>query len=111
MNINDLRKKTVITTLPEGIHEVEFEKVDYRVDDKDEVLGVFIHVKNYKPLYLKWFENNYEYDNLLEQLGCVSYDDAEINKHAGQMILVIREYNMDYLNSKFAMPKNTSAPF
>lgn len=94
MNINDINNivRTTKEEMPLGIREVTFEKLDYRVDkDTGVITGAFVHVKEWRPLFIPVFEDlnkNFNLDGLLDQLGCISYAPEEINKAEGTVIKV-----------------------
>lgn len=91
MKLNDLKKKTVKATLPICMKkEVTFKSLNYRTDEQGNINGIFVEVAEYRSLFLPFFEdgNNFELDNLLEQLGVDTYDPEEINKTAGTKIIV-----------------------
>lgn len=106
MKMNDFVKKTRVMELPLGTSEVVFKRIDYRIDDDQNVTGAFIHIEGFKPLYIPVFEEaNYQLDFLLEQLDVVSYDPTEINKKAGTTIIAQRYQrnisNRTYTNVTF----------
>lgn len=93
MNINELKKMKKAPELPFGKNEVTFKEIQYRTDNfTGDVNGVFVHIENFKPLYLNFFANgqNFQLDLLLDQLGCDSYDPDEINKAKGTVIIAHR---------------------
>ena len=93
MKLNELKKMKRAVEMPMGRNEVVFDYIDYRTDkETDEINGVFVHVKDYKPLFIPFFDNgqNFQLDLLLDQLGCDSYDPAEINKCTGSVIIAHR---------------------
>ena len=93
MKLNELKNMKRAVEMPMGKNEVIFDHIDYRVDrDTDEITGVFVHVKNYKPLFIPFFNEgqNFQLDLLLEQLGCESYDPDEVNQYTGSMIIAHR---------------------
>ncbi len=113
MKLNELKKVERAKEMPLGTNEVIFDHIDYRVDRlTEDVTGIFVHVKNYKPLFLPFFDDgqNYQLDFLLDQLGCDSYDPEEINKAEGTVITVHRyirttetnEYTNVSFNAKYS---------
>ena len=90
MKLNDLKKMKRAVEMPMGRNEVIFKKIDYRIDkETEDVTGVFVHVENYRPLFIPFFDNgdNFQLDLLLGQLGCETYDPDEINQAAGTVII------------------------
>ncbi len=88
MKLNEMRKREAVRAIPYGKNEVTFEKLEYRVNNEEEIIGAWVHIKDFKPLYIPIFEEeNYQLDLLTEQLGINSYDDREINKTAGTIII------------------------
>ena len=93
MNINEFKNMKRAVEMPMGKNEVIFDYLDYRIDkETKDITGIFVHVKNYKPLLLPFFDNgqNFQLELLLDQLGCDSYDPDEINQHTGQVITAHR---------------------
>ena len=93
MKLNELKKMTVAADMPMGKNEVVFKKIDYRIDkETEDITGVFVHIENYRPLFLPFFASgdNFQLDLLLNQLGCTSYDPDEVNKAAGTVIVAHR---------------------
>lgn len=107
MKINELKNKTVVKALGIGKHEVIFDHLEYRTDERTgDIDGIWVHIQQYRPLFLPFFEEqNYQLDLLLEQLGVDSYDPEEINKAAGTVIICHRyerEVNSrTYINCSF----------
>ena len=96
MKLNEMRKTEVVRAMPYGKNEVVFEKIEYREDENKNVNGAWVHVKDFKPLFIPIFEeNNYQLDLLTEQLGIDTYDDREINKAKGTVIIAhkYKRYN------------------
>lgn len=103
MKLNDVKNMKRAAEMPIGTQEVTFKKLQYRTDADDEITGVFVHVEEYRSLYIPFFnEDNFQLDLLLGQLGCDSYDPDEINKCAGKKITATRymAQNM-YTNTSF----------
>ena len=93
MKLNELKNMKRATEMPMGKNEVIFDHIDYRTDkETDEINGVFVHVKDFKPLFIPFFDNgqNFQLDLLLDQLGCESYDPDEINEYTGTSIIAHR---------------------
>jgi len=93
MKLNEIKTRKVAKDMPMGKNEVVFTKLDYRTDrDTGDINGIFVHVKDYRPLFLPFFDNgdNFQLDLLLNQLGCDSYDPDEINQHTGTVITAHR---------------------
>ena len=93
MKLNELKNRTVAVEMPMGRNEVVFKRIDYRIDkETEDVTGVFVHIENYRPLFIPFFASgdNFQLDLLLTQLGCSSYDPDEINKSAGTVIVAHR---------------------
>jgi len=91
MNINELRNKQFKKTLALGKHNVVFDHIEYRTDQHGDITGIWVHVEQFKPLFLPFFDTeNFQLDLLLEQLGVDSYDPAEINQAKGTVIICHR---------------------
>lgn len=102
MRLDNFKAMKRAAELELGTHKVVFEKIQYRTDDVGEVTGAFIHVRGFRSLFIPIFETeNYQLDLLLAQLGCDSYDDAEINKFAGKEITCTRYQRETYTNVSF----------
>lgn len=109
MKLNEMRKTEVVRAMPFGKNEVVFEKLEYRVDpETKDINGAWIHVSNYRPLFIPIFnEQNFQLDLLTEQLGVDSYDDREINKCEGTVIIAHKykrhdeKTGEDYTNISF----------
>ena len=108
MKLNELKKIARLQEMPLGKNEVVFDHIDYRIDkETEDITGVFVHVKDYKPLFIPFFDNgqNFQLDLLLDQLGADSYDPDEINKAAGTVIICHRYIRstdeQDYTNVSF----------
>jgi len=121
MKLNELKNKKVAVEMPMGKNEVVFKRIDYRTDkETDDINGVFVHIENYRPLFIPFFDNgdNFQLDLLLNQLGCDSYDPDEINKFTGKTIVAhryVREtdtntYTNVSFNANYAQA-NESLPF
>lgn len=97
MKLNELRKKEVKRSMPYGKNEVTFDHIEFRIDEESkEITGAFVHIKEFKALFIPIFEdNNYQLDLLTEQLGVDSYDDREINKTTGTMIIAHKYTRMN----------------
>ena len=88
MKLSEMRKTEVVRAMPYGKNEVTFDHIEYREDEKKNINGAWIYVKEFKRLFIPIFEeNNYQLDLLTEQLGIESYDDREINKAKGTVII------------------------
>lgn len=88
MKLNELRNETVLRSMPMGRNTVTFTKIEYRENNEGDVDGAWVHIKEYRPLFLPIFEeNNYQLDLLTAQLEVESYSDLEINKKAGTKIV------------------------
>lgn len=88
MKVNEFKKEKVVRGMPLGRHEVTFDHLEYRVDENEDINGIWVHILEYRPLFIPFFEeNNYQLDLLTEQLGVDSYDPDEINKAKGTVIV------------------------
>lgn len=108
MKISEIKNMKRAPEMPVGTHEATFKKIQYRTDADGNINGVFVHVEEYRSLFLPFFEqDNYQLDLLLTQLGCDSYDPEEINQYAGTVIKVTRYIREnptggpDYTNTSF----------
>lgn len=102
MKISEIKNMTVAKEMPLGTEEVTFKRIQYRTDADDNINGVFVHIEEYRSLFLPFFESdNFQLDLLLKQLGCESYDPEEINKCAGTVITATRYERGDYVNTSF----------
>lgn len=102
MKINELKNMKKAPEMPLGTHEVTFKKIQYRTDADENINGVFVHIEEYRSLFIPFFEeDNFQLDLLLEQLGCDSYDPDEINDCAGTKIKVTRYQRDVYTNTSF----------
>lgn len=108
MKLNELKNVKRAVEMPMGKNEVVFDHIDYRIDkETEDINGIFVHVKDFKPLFLPFFDNgqNFQLDLLLDQLGVDSYDPDEINKTAGTVIIAHRYIRstkeQDYTNVSF----------
>lgn len=102
MKLSELKNMTVAPEMPLGTHEVTFKRIQYRTDADMEINGVFVHIEEYRSLYIPFFEqDNFQLDLLLKQLGCTSYDPEEINKFAGTVITATRYERGEYINTSF----------
>lgn len=93
MKLNELKKVARLQEMPLGTNEVIFDHIDYRTDkETEDINGIFIHVKDYKPLFIPFFDNgqNFQLDFLLDQLEVESYDPDDINKKTGTSIIAHR---------------------
>ena len=93
MKLDELKNIKRDVEMPMGKNEVVFDHIDYRADKQTgDINGIFVHVKDYRPLFLPFFDNgqNFQLDLLLDQLGCESYDPDEINKCKGAIIIAHR---------------------
>lgn len=71
--------------------EVIFQRIQYREDANKDIIGAFIHIKDYRALYIPIFEErNTQLDLLLGQLGIKTYRESEINNCAGTKIIATR---------------------
>lgn len=102
MKLNEIKNMQVAKEMPLGTHEVTFKRIQYRTDAEDNITGVFVHVEEYRSLFIPFFEqDNFQLDLLLNQLGCTSYDPDEINKFHGVMIKATRYKRGEYTNTSF----------
>lgn len=102
MKLSEIKNMQVAKEMPLGTHEVTFKKIQYRVDTEDNITGVFVHVEEYRSLYIPFFDqDNFQLDLLLNQLGCTSYDPDEINKFKGTVITATRYTRGQYTNTSF----------
>ena len=102
MKLNEIKNMQVAKEMPLGTHEVTFKKIQYRTDLEDNITGVFVHVEEYRSLFIPFFEqDNFQLDLLLNQLGCTSYDPDEINKFHGVVIKATRYKRGEYTNTSF----------
>lgn len=108
MKLNELKNTPVVRAMPMGKHEVTFDHIQYREDADGEINGVWVHIKEFRPLFIPFFEeNNYQLDLLTEQLGIESYDPEEINKATGTVIIAHKykrddeKRNQTYTNVSF----------
>ena len=92
MRLDDFEKTMVAKDIAlDKVTEVTFLNIQYRTNDEGDVTGAFIHIKDYKSLYIPIFEErNTQLDAFLEQLGCDSRATTEINKHRGAKIKASR---------------------
>ena len=96
MKLNEFRKQEVVRPMPYGKNEVTFEKIEYRTDDKGNINGAWVYISDYKPLFIPIFEEqNFQLDLLTEQLGVNTYDDREINKCAGTIVVAHKYTRFD----------------
>lgn len=78
--------------------------------------GFWIESKEYQDLYLNFNsknpENNFQLDNLAEQLGLAEYDDEKVpeyfNAKAGTTVMASRVTREQYTNTTFGA-RNVSA--
>lgn len=102
MKISEIKNMQVAKEMPLGTEEVTFKRIQYRTDADDNINGVFVHIEEYRSLFLPFFEeDNFQLDLLLNQLGCSSYDPEEINKCAGTIITATRYQRGEYVNTSF----------
>lgn len=103
MKLSELKNMQVAPEMPLGTHEVTFKRIQYRLDADMEITGVFVHVAEYRSLFIPFFSNgdNFQLDLLLRQLGCTSYDPEEINKFEGTVIKATRYPRGEYINTSF----------
>lgn len=102
MKISEIKKMKVMPEMPLGTHEVTFKKIQYRTDSEMNINGVFVHIAEFRSLFIPFFEeDNFQLDLLLKQLGCDSYDPDEINKCEGTMIKATRYPRGEYINTSF----------
>ena len=102
MKISEIKNMQVAKEMPLGTEEVTFKRIQYRTDADDNINGVFVHIEEYRSLFLPFFEqDNFQLDLLLGQLGCESYDPEEINKCAGTVITATRYQRGEYVNTSF----------
>ena len=113
MKLNEIKNMKVMPEMPLGTHEVTFKRIQYRTDADGEITGVFVHLEEYRSLFIPFFEkDNFQLDLLLNQLGCTSYDPEEIDKSAGTVIKATRYERVTdsgtYTNTSFN-PKGTAS--
>ena len=102
MKISELKNMKVASEMPLGQHEVTFKRIQYRTDAEMNITGVFVHVEEYRSLFIPFFEqDNFQLDLLLKQLGCDSYDPEVINDFAGTVIKATRYPRGEYINTSF----------
>ena len=103
MKINEIKNMKKATEMPvDQLMEVTFKKIQYRTDADDNINGVFVHIEEYRSLFIPFFEeDNFQLDLLLEQLGCDSYDPDIINEYAGTRIKATRYTRGQYINTSF----------
>ena len=102
MKISEIKNMKRASEMPLGTQEVTFKRIQYRTDAEDNINGVFVHIEEYRSLFLPFFEqDNFQLDLLLGQLGCESYDPEEINKCAGTVITATRYERGEYVNTSF----------
>ena len=102
MKISEIKNMKVAAEMPLGTHEVTFKRIQYRTDADMNINGVFVHVEEYRSLFIPFFEeDNFQLDLLLKQLGCDSYNPDEINKFAGTVIKATRYVRGQYTNTSF----------
>lgn len=102
MKISEIRNMKVAPEIPLGTHEVTFKRIQYRTDADGDINGVFVHIEEYRSLFIPFFEqDNFQLDLLLGQLGCTSYDPEEINEYAGTVIKATRYTRGQYTNTSF----------
>lgn len=103
MKINEFKNMKRATEMPiNEMKEVTFKRIQYRTDADGNINGVFVHIEEYRSLFIPFFEqDNFQLDLLLEQLGCDSYDPEEINKYAGTIIKATRYTRGEYVNTSF----------
>lgn len=102
MKINEIKNMKKAGEMPLGTKDVTFKRIQYRTDAEDNITGVFVHIEEYRSLFIPFFEtDNFQLDLLLEQLGCDSYDPDEINEHAGTKIKATRYERGEYINTSF----------
>ena len=109
MKISEIKNMKVLPEMPLGTHEVTFKRIQYRTDADMEINGVFVHIEEYRSLFIPFFEqDNFQLDLLLKQLGCDSYDPDEINKCEGTVITATRYVRGEYTNTSFN-PRGTNS--
>ncbi|MBP5596735.1 MAG: hypothetical protein J6Y02_15215 [Pseudobutyrivibrio sp.] len=102
MKLNEIKNMQVAKEMPLGTHEVTFKRIQYRTDAEENITGVFVHVEEYRSLFIPFFEqDNFQLDLLLNQLGCSSYDPDEINECKGVKIIATRYKRGEYTNTSF----------
>lgn len=102
MKINELKNMKRAVEMPMGTHDVTFKRIQYRTDANEDINGVFVHIEEYRSLFIPFFEqDNFQLDLLLEQLGVDSYDPDEINKTAGTVIKATKYERGEYTNVSF----------
>ena len=92
MKISEIKNMKRTPEMPVGTtEEVTFKKIQYRTNAEGDITGVFVHIEEYRSLFIPFFEeDNFQLDLLLQQLSCDSYDPEEINKCAGTIIKATR---------------------
>lgn len=92
MRRDDFESRMVAEDIILGVPtEVIFQRIQYREDQAGDIIGAFVHIKDYRALYIPIFEDrNTQLDMLLNQLGIKTYRESEINKCAGTTIIATR---------------------
>lgn len=117
MRLEDFEKTTVAQDIElNKITEVTFQYIQYRTNDEGDVVGAFIHIENYKSLYVPIFpDRNTQLDAFLDQIGCKSRATAEINKHKGAKIKAsryqIKRNDRTYTNVSFNSESSDTETF
>lgn len=116
MAIRKIKKEMAVDTAPVAI---TFEGI--REFHKDGMLrGFWVASKEYQDLYLNYNsenpENNFQLDNLAEQLGLEEYDDEKVpeyfNAKVGATVMASRVTRDIYTNTNFGrMPAQSNVPF
>lgn len=110
MKLNEIKNMKKAAEMPiNEMKEVTFKRIQYRTDAEDNITGVFVHIEEYRSLFIPFFEeDNFQLDLLLGQLGCESYDPDEINEYAGTVIKATRYTRGEYVNVSFN-PRGTQS--
>lgn len=102
MKISELKNMKVKPEMPLGTHEATFKRIQYRTDAEGNVNGVFVHLEEFRSLFIPFFEeDNFQLELLLRQLSCSTLDPDEINKCEGTIIKATRYERGEYVNTSF----------
>lgn len=103
MKLEDLKNLTATKDLPLGTSKVVFDKIQYRIDQETkDIIGAFVHIKDYSSLYIPVFEeDNFQLNLLIKQLGAKNATPDEINKCSSKEITVTRYERGEYVNVSF----------
>lgn len=102
MKINEMKNIVATPELPIGeTTEVTFKKIQYRVDQDDNVTGAFVHIENYKSLFIPVFDNeNFQLEFLIQQLDAESAAEDDLNACEGKTIVATRYVRRDDTNDR-----------